>query len=48
MKSNLKRINEIFKNDFIDNISLINRKLYPRPYLFDEETSEEDEPILFI
>ncbi|MGY5355330.1 hypothetical protein [Wenyingzhuangia sp. IMCC45467] len=48
MKNNLKRINEIFENNFISNINLINRRLYPRPYLFDEEISEEDEPILFI
>ncbi|NJB81293.1 hypothetical protein [Wenyingzhuangia aestuarii] len=48
MKNNIKRINQIFQNNFTNNLSQINRKLYPKPYFLEEETTEDGEPILFI
>lgn len=48
MKNNIERINQIFQNNFINNIIQINRKLYPNPYFLEEENRTDDEPILFI
>lgn len=48
MKNNLKRINKILENSFLNNINLINSNLYVNPYRFEKEINEDDEPILFI